>query len=290
MTGGRAAWNVVTSLNDGEARNMGRGEVMEHDLRYDRADEFMEVVLGPLESVGGRCAGGGQGSGLSRIRTKCRGSTTSGSIYASRGPFTVPRTPQGHPVVIQAGQSGRGRRFAGRWGEMIFSASPGLESGKQSYAALKGEAAAAGRDPEREVVCKLVLPVVAASKAEAEDKMALAQSLPLDIDQLSLLSEALNFDFATRGLDEPLADEDLAHVRVCSRSQTGADASGKRNPTVREFMHYSKRGRPDDAIVGGPKEVADTLEEEFRGAHATASSSPPRTCQARTRTSSSSRP
>ena len=70
------------------------------------------------------------------------------------------------------------------------------------------------------VVCKLVLPVVAASKAEAEDKMALAQSLPLDIDQLSLLSEALNFDFATRGLDEPLSTRTW-RCPGCSRSATG---------------------------------------------------------------------
>jgi len=169
--------------------------------------------------------------------------------------------------VIQAGQSGRGRRFAGRWGEIIFTASPGLELGKQSYAALKSEAASAGRDPEEMVVCKLVLPIVAATKAEAEDKMALAQSLPLDIDQLSLLSEALNFDFATRGLDEPLSDSDLAMSGLQSIRDRVLTLSGKRNPTVREFMDYSKRGRPDDAIVGGPKEVADALEEEFE-AHA----------------------
>jgi alkanesulfonate monooxygenase SsuD/methylene tetrahydromethanopterin reductase-like flavin-dependent oxidoreductase (luciferase family) len=113
-------------------------------------------------------------------------------------------------------------------------------------------------------ICNLVTPVCAATKAEAEDKMALAQSLALEIDQLSLLSEALNFDFASRGLDEPLTDADLASV---SGLQTIRDRvlalSGKTNPTVREFMDFSHRGRPDDAIVGGPTEVADALEEQF---------------------------
>ena len=94
--------------------------------------------------------------------------------------------------------------------------------------------------------------------------MALVEQLPLEIDQLSLLSEALNFDFATKDLDEPLTNAELASF---SGLQTIRDrvvaVSGKANPTVREFMDFSHRGRPDDAIVGGPKEVADTLEEQF---------------------------
>jgi FMN-dependent oxidoreductase (nitrilotriacetate monooxygenase family) len=265
MTGGRAAWNVVTSLNDGEAMNMGRAEVLEHDLRYDRADEFMDVVLGHWDAWDDDALVVDKESGLFARPDRVSRLDHVGEHYRSRGPFTVPRTPQGHPVVIQAGQSGRGRRFAGRWGEVIFTASPGLELGKQSYAALKSEAAAAGRDPDQMVICKLVLPVVGATRVEAEDRMALAMRLPLEIDQLSLLSEALNFDFATRGLDEPLSDEDLAMSGLQSIRDRVLKLSGKRNPTVREFMQFSNRGRPDDAVVGGPREVADALEEEFEG-------------------------
>jgi FMN-dependent oxidoreductase (nitrilotriacetate monooxygenase family) len=264
MTGGRAAWNVVTSLNDGEAMNMGRDGVMEHDLRYDRADEFMQVVLGHwdsweddaliLDKVSGRF---GDGAKVHRL-------DHAGQYFRSRGPFTVPRSAQGHPVIIQAGQSGRGRRFAGRWGEVIFVTSGSIAMGKRGYSALKQEASDAGRDPEQMLLCNLVTPVVAATRAEAEDKMALIQQLPLEIDQLSLLAEALNFDFATKGLDEELSDAELASF---SGLQTIRDRviglSGKKNPTVREFMQISHRGRPDDAIVGGPREVADRLEEMF---------------------------
>jgi FMN-dependent oxidoreductase (nitrilotriacetate monooxygenase family) len=264
MTDGRAAWNVVTSLNDGEALNMGRTEVIAHDLRYDRADEFMEVVLGHwdawdddalvIDKVGGRFADGAKVRRLDHV----------GQFYRSRGPFTVPRSAQGHPVVIQAGQSGRGRRFAGRWGEVIFSAAPNLELGKRGYAALREEASLAGRDPDTMRICNLVLPVCAETKTQAEDKMALAETLPLEIDQLSLLSEALNFDFATKGLDEPLTTEELASFSgLQSIRDRVLRVSGKANPTVREFMDVSHRGRPDDAIVGGPKEVADALEEQF---------------------------
>jgi FMN-dependent oxidoreductase (nitrilotriacetate monooxygenase family) len=264
MTGGRAAWNVVTSLNDGEAMNMGREGVMEHDLRYDRADEFMEVVLGHWDSwqddaliidkASGRFGDGAKVHRLDHV----------GRYFRSRGPFTVPRSAQGHPVIIQAGQSGRGRQFAGRWGEVIFVTSPNIAYGKRSYAGLKEEAARFGRDPDGMLLCNLVTPVCAATRAEAEDKMALIQQLPLEIDQLSLLAEALNFDFASKGLDEQLTDEELASF---SGIQTIRDRvlglSGKKNPTVREFMQVSHRGRPDDAIVGGPREVADRLEEMF---------------------------
>ena len=264
MTEGRAAWNVVTSLNDGEAMNMGRNGVMEHDLRYDRADEFMEVVLGHWDSWEDDALIVDKSSGRFADASRVHRLDHAGEYFRSRGPFTVPRSSQGHPVVIQAGQSGRGRRFAGRWGEVIFVTSSSVAMGKRNYAALKEEAAAAGRDPSEMLLCNLVTPVCAPTRAEAEDKMALIQSLPLEIDQLSLLAEALNFDFASKGLDEELTDAELASF---SGLHTIRDRvlglSAKKNPTVREFMQLSHRGRPDDAIVGSPADVADRLEEMF---------------------------
>jgi alkanesulfonate monooxygenase SsuD/methylene tetrahydromethanopterin reductase-like flavin-dependent oxidoreductase (luciferase family) len=114
------------------------------------------------------------------------------------------------------------------------------------------------------LICNLVTPVCAETKAAAEDKMALIQQLPLEIDQLSLLAEALNFDFAAKDLDEPLTTEELASFSGLHTIRDRVVAvSGKANPTVREFMQISHRGRADDAIVGGPREVADTLEEMF---------------------------
>jgi FMN-dependent oxidoreductase (nitrilotriacetate monooxygenase family) len=264
ISDGRAAWNVVTSLNDGEALNMGRGEVMEHDLRYDRADEFMQVVLGHwdtwdddaliVDKTSGRFADAAHVHRLDHV----------GDYFRSRGPFTVPRSKQGHPVIIQAGQSGRGQRFAGHWGEIIFATAATVEVGKGNYAALRREAENAGRDPDGLRVCNLVMPVCAATKAAAEDKMALVEQLPLEIDQLSLLSEALNFDFATKNLDEPFTSAELASISGLQSIRNRVLAtSGKANPTVREFMEFSHRGRPDDAIVGGPREVADAMEELF---------------------------
>ena len=202
MSGGRAGWNVVTSLNDGEALNMGRDSHPEHDSRYDKADEFMEVVLGHWDTWEDGALIMDKTSGRFADPTKVKRLDHKGAAFKSRGPFTVPRSQQGHPVIIQAGASGRGQRFAGRWGEVIFTAARNLQGAKDGYAAVRNEAAKAGRDPEQMFLCNLTTPVCAATKAEAEDKMALINKLPLEIDALSLLAEALNFDFAAKGLDE----------------------------------------------------------------------------------------
>lgn len=264
LSEGRAAWNVVTSLNDGEAWNMGREAVLEHDLRYDRADEFMEVVLGHWDSWADDAILVDKARGRFGDGGKVRRLDHRGEFFRSRGPFTVPRSAQGHPVIIQAGQSGRGRRFAGRWAEVIFSSVPNIAAGQAVYRQLKDEVAACGRDPEQVHICNLAYTVAAATKAEAEDRMALIEKLPLEIDALSLLSEALNFDFATKGMDEAFTTAELESI---SGLQTMRDrvlkSSGKANPTVRDFIVHSGRARPHGALVGGPKEIADGLEAQF---------------------------
>ena len=106
--------------------------------------------------------------------------------------------------------------------------------------------------------------MAAATKTEAEDKWAEIEKLPLEIDALSLLSEALNFDFARKGMDEPFSAAELAEMSGLQgiRDRVLAE-SGTKNPTVRDFIRISGRGRVHNAIVGGPKEVADRLEQWF---------------------------
>jgi FMN-dependent oxidoreductase (nitrilotriacetate monooxygenase family) len=264
MTEGRAAWNVVTSLNDGEAQNMGRDEVVAHDERYDRADEFMEVVLGHWDSWEDDAIVQDKTTGLFAHPDKVHRLDYRGRHYRSRGPFTVPRSPQGRPVIIQAGQSGRGKRFGAQWGELIFVVYPSIEAGKREYAEFKADVAAGGRDPEQVKITQLVNTVSAASKAEAEDKWALIEKLPLEVDALSLLSEALNFDFATKGMDETFSDREMAQMSGLQAIRDRVvHASGNKNPTVRDFIHFSGRGRVHNPVVGGPKEVADRLEQWF---------------------------
>lgn len=264
MSGGRAGWNVVTSLNDGEALNMGRDSHPEHDSRYDKADEFMEVVLGHWDTWEDGALIMDKTSGRFADPTKVKRLDHKGPAFKSRGPFTVPRSDQGHPVIIQAGASGRGQRFAGRWGEVIFTAARNLTVAREGYASVRNEAAKAGRDPAQMFLCNLTTPVCAATKAEAEDKMAQINKLPLEIDALSLLAEALNYDFASKDLDAPLTTDELNSMQGILGIRDGVlKNSGKSNPSARDFVTFSGRGQVHDAMVGGPKEIADKLEEMF---------------------------
>jgi FMN-dependent oxidoreductase (nitrilotriacetate monooxygenase family) len=264
MTKGRVAWNIVTSLNDGEAMNMGHAQILEHDLRYDRADEFLEVVLGHWDSWEEGAILADRATQRFADASRVHRLDHEGQFFRSRGPFTVPRSQQGQPVLLQAGQSGRGRRFAARWAEIVFMVNPNLEQARRTYSELRAEVAAFGREPDDVKVCALAYVACAATRAEAEDKMALIDRLPLEIDSLSLLSEAMNFDFAAKGMDEAFTTDELAGI---SGMQALRDrvvrSSGKANPTVRDFMHFSGRGRPHNAFVGSGKDVADGLEEWF---------------------------
>ncbi len=265
MTNGRAAWNVVTSMNDGEALNMGAEVHDNHDGRYDRADEFMEVVLGHWDSWEDDAIVCDKATGLYAHPEKVHRLDHVGTHFKSRGPFTVPRSPQGHPVIIQAGQSGRGKKFSARWGEVVFvSTYHSLAAGVKSYAEAKAEIAAVGRDPAGVAICPSVYTVAAETRAEAEDKMALNDRLYEEVDALSLLSEAMNFDFASKGLDEPFTDEELAGISgTQSMRDRVLEASGIKNPTVRDFIQFSSRARPRNPFVGSGKDVADKLEEWF---------------------------
>jgi FMN-dependent oxidoreductase (nitrilotriacetate monooxygenase family) len=265
LLGGRAAWNVVTSLNDSEAANFGASEHLPHDLRYDRADEFMEVVLGHWDTWDEDAVVFDRESGLFADPAKVHRLDHQGKFFKSRGPFTVPRSPQGHPVIIQAGQSGRGKAFASQWGELIFVIYPNLQVAKKNYADMKQALADRGKDV---AIAPAVYPVVAETQAEAEDKFAAVSALAKPIDSLTLLSEVLNFDFASKPMDEPFSADELQAI---SGLQAIRDRvvllSGKPNPTVRDFVEFSGRGTLKElpTFVGSAKTVADKLEEWFTG-------------------------
>jgi FMN-dependent oxidoreductase (nitrilotriacetate monooxygenase family) len=226
----------------------------------------MEVVFGHWDTWGDDAIVQDKATGLFAKPEKVHRLDHQGRYFRSRGPFTVPRSPQGHPVIIQAGQSGRGKRFGAQWGEVIFVVYPSIDIARRDYGDFKAEVARCGRDPEHVKVAQLINAVAAATKAEAEDKWAEIGQLPLEIDALSLLSEVLNFDFARKGMDEAFTDAELAEMSGLQAIRDRVvHASGKKNPTVRDFIHFSGRGRVHDPIVGGPKEVADRLEQWFVG-------------------------
>jgi len=266
MTGGRSAWNVVTSLNHSEARNFSQMEHPEHDLRYDRADEFMEVVLGHWDSWDDDAIVADRVTGQFADANKVRRLDFEGKWFRSRGPFTVPRSAQGRPVLIQAGQSGRGQRFAARWGELVFAIYPNVEIGRKNYASFKDQVAKCGRDPAHVKIAPAVYIIPGETRAIAEAKMEVIDKLAKPVDALALLSEVLNFDFASKAMDDAFSDEDLKSISGLQaiRDRVVA-ASGKKNPTIRDFVEVSNRGtiREFPLFVGAAKDIADKMEEWF---------------------------
>lgn len=265
MLRGRVGWNIVTSLNSAEALNFGHDAHMEHDARYDRADEFMEVVVGHWNTWEDDALILDKDSNRFADPTKVHRLDHAGRYFRSRGPFSVPRSPQGHPVLIQAGQSGRGQAFAARWAELVFVTYHDLESGRQQYAAFKQAVAAAGRDPAQVQVAPACYVIVAESEDAAQAKRAVIESTARPVDALVLISEVLNYDFGAKGYDEAFSDEELAAFSWHGFRERVVRFSGKKNPTVRDFVEVSGRGTIAEHVVfcGTPKSVADQMEEWF---------------------------
>lgn len=265
MSKGRAAWNVVTSLNNSEAANFGRTEHLAHDLRYERADEFLEVVQGLWNSWEDDALVVDKASGQFAHADKVHRLSHKGNFFSASGPLPVPRSPQGQPVLIQAGQSGRGRQFAGRWGDLIFVVYPTLEAGKRQYAAVKQEVEAAGRNPDDVAICPACYVCVGETQAIAEQKREYIRALAKPIDALVLLSEALNFDFGSKSMDDEFTDAELEKLSWTGFRERVVELSGKANPTVRDFVYFSGRGTIGEFPIfcGTPTAVADQMEEWF---------------------------
>ena len=266
MTGGRAGWNVVTSLNDSEAFNMGAAGTIEHDRRYDRADELMTNIIDMWGAWDSDAILFDKENGVFADPEKVRSYDFQGEWFQTRGTFTVPPSPQGHPVIVQAGQSGRGRQFACEWGEVIFTIQNNVDRGVQVRNEMRKEAAQQGRDPDTIAICPAVYVTTGETQAIAEDKYAYVNNLAKPIDGLTLLSEVLNFDFATKGYDEPFTDEELGSINgLRGILDKVVRLSGKSNPTLKDFVDHSGRGTVHEAphIVGDPNQVADELEKWF---------------------------
>ncbi|MDA1128382.1 MAG: LLM class flavin-dependent oxidoreductase [Chloroflexi bacterium] len=266
FTKGRIAWNVVTSLNDSEAQNFGLHRHLEHDGRYDVADEFMQAACELWDSWEDGALLLDKQSGRFADPEKVHRVDHSGEWFQVRGPLTVPRSPQGHPVLIQAGQSERGREFAARWGELLFVIYPTPEACKAYRDDLRQRAQSAGREADSVKVAPAIYVVVAETPEKAQEKLEQIERMANPVDSLTLLSEVFNYDFSQHPVDEPLSDETMA-------SMTGlrgfldrvVDLSGNKNPSVNDFVKWSGRGtlRELPLFTGDPVQVADQMESWF---------------------------
>ena len=267
LSDGRVSWNVVTSLNDSEAKNFGVDTHLEHDLRYDRADEFLEVVKKLwnswsddsllLDKAGGRFA--------DPKRVQYVGHQ--GKWLSVRGPLQVPRSPQGEPVILQAGLSPRGRRFAGRWAEAVFSISPNLDVMRATYQDIRANVAAAGREADQTKVFTAIMPVLGETAAIARDRLEYINSLVHPEVGLSTLSSHSGIDLSVYPLDTKYSDivADLGDRHVPTMLEMfSATAGGGSDLTLAELgRRYGTNVGFVPQWAGTAEHIADQLVSHF---------------------------
>jgi FMN-dependent oxidoreductase (nitrilotriacetate monooxygenase family) len=263
LSGGRAAWNIVTSVNDSEAQNYGFEEHLAHDARYDRADEFLEVATGLWDTWEDDSLVLDRDSGTFADPDKVHQLDHQGTWFRSRGPLTVPRSPQGRPVLLQAGSSGRGQEFAARWAELIFTGDPDRDIALSHYKLQKESIAAAGRDPESVKMLPMVYTVVGESHAHALEREDLfLHSLVDPQASLVLLSELMNYDFSGMAIDAPITDELIGSVSgIRGLVQNLRTHIGGDTVTLADLAGHRATLLQGPRFVGTGPEVADQMEE-----------------------------
>jgi FMN-dependent oxidoreductase (nitrilotriacetate monooxygenase family) len=260
LSGGRAAWNVVTSVNQGEADNFGLESHLGHDERYDAADEFMELVSALWGSWAPDALVLDRERGVYADPARIRAVDHAGRFFRCRGPLNIPRTPQGRPVIIQAGSSARGQDFAARWAEVVFSIQPDPDRMRRFRDDLRARAERQGRDPSAVKVLTAVMPFVAASRAEAEERREEHNALVHPLVGLSTLSSHMNADFAGLPLDAPVADLKVEGMRGLFEVVRHLSGQGM---TLAEVGRRYGESVLVPQLAGTPGDVADRLEALF---------------------------
>ena len=175
LSKGRVAWNIVTSLSSAEARNFGLEQALDHDLRYDRAQEFVEAAVELWDSWDADALVQDKESGVFADPTKVHAADHDGLFYKTRGPLPTPRSPQGRPVFIQAGSSRKGKDFAARWAEAIFEIDPTPEGRRAYYDDVKSRASDLGRNPDHVKILPAFVPFVGGDRVDRPREAGLPQ-------------------------------------------------------------------------------------------------------------------
>ncbi|EFC82666.1 LLM class flavin-dependent oxidoreductase [Parafrankia sp. EUN1f] len=261
ISGGRAGWNVVTSVVPLEAGNFGRDTHLDHPLRYRRAEEFVGVVRALWDSFADGSVVRDRAAGRYYDPAGLRPPHHAGEHFTVRGPLNISRPPQGHPVIFQAGSSETGRDFAARHGEVIFTAQVTLEGAQAFYADIKARAAAHGRDPDRVVVWPVLAPYVASTEAEARARLDELQGLVHDDVARRLVQDNIgDVDLSAYSLDGPVPDVGVTN-RSRSRQDMLLDLARRERLTIRQL---ALRFAAASSVVGTPEAVADHIERWFR--------------------------
>ncbi|HMK78294.1 MAG TPA: LLM class flavin-dependent oxidoreductase [Xanthobacteraceae bacterium] len=262
LSGGRAGWNLVTSADEREAYNFNRESHLAHARRYERAEEFIDVVLGLWDTWEDDAFVRDKQEGLFFDPAKLHVLGHRGEHFSVRGPLNVPRPPQGHPVVVQAGSSEAGKALAARTAEVIFTAQQTLPDAKAFYADVKGRMAQFGRAPEELKIMPGAFPVVGRTESEAREKYDELQSLIHPVVGLSLLSKMIGADLSGYPLDGPLPELPETNGGK-SRQALLTELARRENLTIRDLYLRIAGARGHWTLVGTPQQISDQLEERF---------------------------
>jgi FMN-dependent oxidoreductase (nitrilotriacetate monooxygenase family) len=264
LSGGRAAWNVVTSAHDAAARNFGK-QLNEHDLRYEIATEFVDVVRGLWDCWDDGALVADKASGTFLDQSKVRPLNHKGRFFSVEGPLNIERSPQGHPIVIQAGGSPPGQELSARSADLVFSVVNGDPvSAKAAYDGLKARLAKHGRAPEELPILPGVMPIIGETEAAAREQLSLLQSWLTSSNALTLVSSRLGHDISGYPLDGPVPDLPLTD-RGQAFSKTLFEMARRENMTLRDLYNITAAARGHWVICGTAKRIADKLEEWFTG-------------------------
>ncbi|MCJ2091144.1 LLM class flavin-dependent oxidoreductase [Methylobacterium sp. J-072] len=264
ISGGRAGWNVVTSSSDSEALNFNLDKHYAHADRYARAREFVAVTTGLWNTWEDDAFLRDQDSGLFFDPQKHHVLDHRGRYFKVRGPLNVPRSPQGHPVIVQAGSSAAGVDLAAETAEVVFTAQQTLADAQAFYADLKGRAETYGRDPDHIKIMPGIFPVVGRTEAEAQETFEALQARIHPVVGLALLSSTLGgFDLTGYPLDGPLPELPETNGPK-SRQKLLIDLARRENLTIRELYLQIAGARGHWQLVGTAEQIVDRLEERFR--------------------------
>ncbi|QKZ07386.1 LLM class flavin-dependent oxidoreductase [Pseudomonas eucalypticola] len=264
LSGGRAGWNLVTSDAAAEAQNFGRDEHIGHAERYSRAREFHRVVTGLWDSWADDAFTRDKASGQYYDPAKLHVLNHSGDHFKVKGPLNVARSPQGRPVIVQAGSSETGRELAAQTAEVVFTAQTSLANAQAFYSDLKGRLAKFGRTPDSLKIMPGVFVVVGETEALARQKFEAFQALVEPEVGVALLGRMLgNFDLSGYPLNGPLPELPLTDSGQQSRQKLLTELAGRENLSLAELGRKIAGGRGHYSLIGTPVQIADQLQEWF---------------------------
>ncbi len=264
LSGGRAAWNVVTTSYETSASNFTRGAHPPHDERYKIAEEYVDITKGLWDSWDDGAFVMDKASGHFAAPDTMHTLNHEGKYFSVKGPLNLSRPPQGHPVIIQAGSSGPGQNLASRTADIVFTAQQTIEEAQAFYTSVKTRVVGFGRDADAVKIMPGVFPVVGRTRQEARDKFDSLQEWIDPAAAFNLLSQRIGHDVSKFPLDEPLPDLPESE-QLQSRSKLLREMARRENLTLRQLLNIVAGARGHRILIGTAEDIADSLEEWFAG-------------------------